>query len=99
MYAHDILFKAKIHPQKKIADMSEENFKALYDSIISVLRYSESKGAFSYEGDIFGEKGNFTIDDLLAGYREGKPCPECGSLIVQIKTGGTSSFICVKCQY
>ena len=98
MYAHDILFKAKIHPQRKIADMSEENFRALYDSIIYVLRYSESKGAFSYEGDIFGEKGAFTIDDLLAGYREGKPCPECGSPIVQIKTGGTSSFICEKCQ-
>ena len=98
MYAHDILFNARLHPQKKIADMTEPEFKALYDSIISVLRYSESKGAFSYEGDLFGEKGTFTVDDFHVGYKEGRPCPECGTPIVQMKTGSTSSFVCTRCQ-
>ena len=99
MYMHDILFKAKLHPQRKMSDMSESEFKALYDSIISVLRHSQTKGAFSYESDLFGEKGTFSVDDFLVGYKEGRPCPECGTPIVQIGAGGTSSFVCAECQY
>ena len=98
MYMHDILFKAKLHPQKKISDMKESDINKLYDSMMFILRYSESKGAFAYEADIFGNKGEFTLDDFLIGYKEGKPCPECGTLIEQIKAGGTSTFLCVKCQ-
>ena len=32
------------------------------------------------------------------GYKEGQPCPVCGTPIEKIKTGSTSSFICPKCQ-
>jgi formamidopyrimidine-DNA glycosylase len=98
MYIHDILFKAKLHPQKKITDMNEEDFRSLYESVIFILRYSQSKGAFYYEGGLFGDKGTFTVEDFLVGYKEGKPCPICGTPIVQIKTGGTSSYVCTKCQ-
>ncbi|MEW6716033.1 MAG: zinc finger domain-containing protein [Chloroflexota bacterium] len=38
------------------------------------------------------------MEDILIGYKEGKPCPECGTLIEKIKTGSTSSFICSRCQ-
>ena len=98
MYMHDILFKAKLHPQRKISDLNEQDIKRLYDSILSILRYSESKGAFSYENDLFAQKGTFTVEDFHVGYKEGKPCPVCGTTIVQIKTGSTSSFICERCQ-
>ena len=98
MYMHDILFKAKLHPQRKISDMDESDIKTLYDSMISILRFSESKGAFSYENDLFAQKGTFTTDDFLVGYKEGKPCPVCGTTITQNKTGSTSSFVCTKCQ-
>ena len=98
MYMHDILFKARVHPQKKISDMSDEEIKLLYNSIIGVLDFSRKKGAFSYESDFFGEKGGFTADDFLVGYRENQPCPVCGEKIVSIKTGSTSTFICPVCQ-
>jgi formamidopyrimidine-DNA glycosylase len=39
-----------------------------------------------------------TMDDVLVGYREGKPCPECGTPIEKTKTGSTSSFVCPECQ-
>jgi len=34
------------------------------------------------------------MDQILIGYRENSPCPECGTPIIKIKTGSTSSFIC-----
>jgi formamidopyrimidine-DNA glycosylase len=98
MYMHDILFKARLHPQKKISDMSGDEIKLLYNSIIEHLNLSREKGAFAYERDFFGQKGGFTMNYFIIGYKENQPCPVCGEKIVSIKTGSTSSFICPACQ-
>ena len=99
MYMHDILFKAGLHPQRKISDLSEDDINRLYDSIMEVLNLSRSKGAFNYEKDFFGEVGNYGMDDFLVGYKENnEPCPNCAEPIINIKTGSTSSFICPVCQ-
>lgn len=98
MYMHDILFKSGLHPQKKIPDITGQDIQALYRSILDVLNLSRKKGAFSYESDFFGQKGGFGTDDFLVGYKENKPCPSCGTAIINIKTGSTSSFICPVCQ-
>ena len=98
MYMHDILFKAKLHPQKKISEMNGNEISLLYYSIIEVLNLSRDKGAFAYENDFFGQKGNFTTDYFLIGYIENQPCPVCGENIISIETGSTSTFICPDCQ-
>jgi formamidopyrimidine-DNA glycosylase len=98
MYMHDILFKARLHPQKKISDMDVDEIGLLYDSITWVLNLSREKGTFAYESDFFGQKGSFTTDHFLVGYKENQPCPVCGGTIVSIKTGSTSTFICPACQ-
>ena len=98
MYMHDILFKARLHPQKKISDMSLNDIKLLYDSINEVLNLSREKGTFAYESDFFGQKGGYSTEDFLVGYKENQPCPICKEPIVSIKTGSTSTFICPKCQ-
>jgi len=38
------------------------------------------------------------MDDILVGYKVGKPCPVCRTPIEKIKTGSTASFICPHCQ-
>jgi len=98
MYMHDILFKARLHPQKKISDMDGEEIKLLYNSIKDILNLSQEKGAFAYESDFFGQKGGYTMDYFLVGYRENQPCPVCGETIISIKTGSTTSYICPACQ-
>ena len=98
MYVHDILFRARLHPQKKISDMNDKEIKHLYDSIFEVLNQSREKGSFNYEMDFFGEKGGFSADEFLVGYKENQPCPVCNEHIISIKTGSTSTFICQTCQ-
>jgi len=98
MYMHDILFKARLHPQSKVSDMGADETRLLYDSIIDVLNLSREKGSFYYESDFFGKKGGFTLDDFLVGYKEGGACPVCGTKIISVRTGSTSSFICPDCQ-
>ncbi len=98
MYMHDILFKARLHPRKKISDMNGDEIRLLYNSITDILNLSREKGTFAYESDFFGQKGGYTMDYFLVGYKEKQPCPVCGEKIVSIKTGSTTSFICPACQ-
>ena len=97
-YIHDILFLAKLHPLRTVDTLAEAKTDALAKAIHDGLQPSIDKNGAFYEVDLYGQKGGFTMDDILIGYKEGKPCPICGTLIEKIKTGSTSSFICPRCQ-
>lgn len=97
-YIHDILFFAGIHPLRKIDSLTAGEIDHLMQAIQQGLQPSLDKGGAFYESDLFGQKGGFLMDDIKIGYREGQPCPHCGTLIQKIKTGSTSSFICPNCQ-
>ncbi len=43
MYMHDILFKARLHPKKKISDMDGDDIVLLYNSITGLLNLSREK--------------------------------------------------------
>ncbi len=97
-YIHDILFLAKIHPNRPLSTLDENDVFRLYQAVRQGLIPSLEKGGAFYEKDLNGEKGGFTMEDILIGYREGTPCPVCQTPIQKIKTGSTSSFICPSCQ-
>ncbi len=97
-YIHDILFLARLHPLRSIPSLSEADITRLAETIRSRLQYSIDKGGAEFEVNLLGQKGSFGMQDLIIGYREGQPCPECGTPVEKIKTGGTSSFICPCCQ-
>ena len=97
-YIHDILFLAKIHPLRGIHTLSEAEIQGLHDAIHRGLQPSIDKGGAFYEMNLFGERGGFLTEDIIIGYREGEPCPNCTTPIEKIKVGSTSSFICPTCQ-
>lgn len=97
-YVHDILFLGKVHPLKRIDTLSNAEISQLYQGMRTVLIDSLDKGTAFYEMDLFGNKGGYGMEDILVGYKEGQPCPVCGTAIEKIRTGSTSSFICPICQ-
>ncbi|MCD4701993.1 MAG: Fpg/Nei family DNA glycosylase [Candidatus Aegiribacteria sp.] len=97
-YVHDILFMAGLHPLRSISTFTDTEVNGLMEAIHRGLQPSVEKGGAFYEVGLHGQKGRFTMDDILIGYREGEPCPVCGATIEKIKTGSTSSFICPVCQ-
>jgi formamidopyrimidine-DNA glycosylase len=97
-YVHDILFIAGLHPLRTLNTLSEEDVERLAEGIQRGLAPSLEKGGAFYEVNIHSERGGFVMEDILIGYREGKPCPDCSTAIEKIKTGSTSSFICPSCQ-
>jgi len=98
VYIQDILFKARLHPNRIISTLSEKEVNDLYTAIQTILNRSIQLGGLAYERDFYGQKGKFTADEFLVGYKTGKPCPACETPIIKIKTGSTSSYICPKCQ-
>jgi len=97
-YVHDILFLAKLHPQRKLDTLSEEETDGLWQAIRDGLLPSLRKGGAWYEKGLTGKPGGFRREDIIIGYREGKPCPQCRTKIVKIRTGSNATFICPKCQ-
>ena len=97
-YIHDILFRAKLHPQRSISSLSSDEIERLHAAIRTELQRSIDVGGAFYEPGLDGKGGGFTAADLLVGYREGKPCPECGTPVEKIKTGATATFVCPRCQ-
>jgi formamidopyrimidine-DNA glycosylase len=97
-YIHDILFIARLHPLRSLSSMSDAEVERLAHAIHDSLQSSIDKGGAFYEVGLHGEKGGFSMQDILIAYKEGQACPLCGTAIVKIKTGNTSSYICPNCQ-
>lgn len=98
VYIQDILFNAKIHPKRKTPSLNDAEIEALYKSIKSVLNESIELGGLAYEKDFYGNKGGYGKNQFKIAYKPGKPCPNCQTIILKIKTGSTSSFVCPNCQ-
>ncbi|MHB1293986.1 MAG: Fpg/Nei family DNA glycosylase [Anaerolineae bacterium] len=98
MYAHDILFRARIHPDRPACSLRAAKVAALHAAIQETLQSAIAQGGAFWEQNLYGVVGGFDMAHLLVGYKEGQPCPACGTPILKVKTGATSGFLCPTCQ-
>ncbi len=98
VYVQDPLFKAKLHPLRKINTLSDDQIAALWRALQETLQESIDHGSSVWEMDLYGKKGRWDSSFFLVAYRQGQPCPTCGTAVEKIRTGSTSSFICPQCQ-
>jgi len=98
VYVQDPLFKAGLHPLRTINALSEEEIEALWLALQETMQESIDLGGSQWEQNLYGEHGRWDSSHFLVAYREGKPCPTCGTLVEKIKTGSTSTHICPSCQ-
>jgi formamidopyrimidine-DNA glycosylase len=98
VYVQDPLFKAGIHPLRRIDTLSDEEIEALWQALRETLQESIDLGGSHWEQNLYGEHGRWDSSYFLVAYWEGKPCPVCGTTVEKIRTGSTSTHICPKCQ-
>ncbi len=96
VYIQDILFQARLHPNRPIPKITEAELVRLHRAIGDHLAAAAKLGGLAYEKDLYNRPGGFK--KFQVGYRPGKPCPECGATITKIRSGATASFICPRCQ-
>lgn len=99
IYANEILFKSKIHPERNIMDLSIDERKALYSNIKPTLEKAIELGGSSISDYVHtnGTKGEMQNFYKVYG-KAGKACLDCGTEIKKLVQGGRSSFYCEKCQ-
>jgi formamidopyrimidine-DNA glycosylase len=99
IYSSEILWQAKINPERSAAKLSNSELKLLYQSIKKVLQLGVNLGgeSFSDYRKPDGSKGDFDGERKVYR-REGQKCERCGAKIKRIKFGGRSTFFCPSCQ-
>jgi len=99
IYASEILFAAKIHPQRKANELAPAEAFSLYEKIPEILKLAIDQQGTSIATyrTLSGEAGSF--QKLLQVYgREGERCFVCGTKIAKIIQGGRSTYFCPRCQ-
>ncbi len=98
VYIQDPLFKAGVHPLRAIDSLSDDEVARLWEALRATLQESIDRGGSAWERNLYDEKGRWDGSFFQIGYREGKPCPACGTTVEKIKTGSTSGYVCPTCQ-
>ena len=92
----DILWTARIHPRRKMAELSAEEIDGMFNAVVSVLRKMTAQGGRDTERDLFGQPGGYRT--VLSRNTVGKPCPACGATIKKEAYLGGSIYYCPGCQ-
>ena len=99
IYADEILFQARIKPNRKVNTLKKEEIKNIFKAIKIIF-----KKAIKYRGTTFSDYVD--VSDNKGGYskflkvyrREGEKCKQCGNIIEKIKIAGRGTRYCDKCQ-
>lgn len=99
IYADESLWMAKIHPETKVVDIAETDFKNLHTAIIEVLTLSIEKGGSTNKNYVNaeGKKGSY-MDFAKVFRRENQQCFRCGEIIIKTRVAGRGTHTCPKCQ-
>jgi len=92
----DILWKACIHPKRKMSTLSAKEAQAMYDAIKSVLLEMTDLGGRDTERDLLGNPGGYVT--VLSKNTIGTACPVCGNRIKKESYLGGSVYFCDFCQ-
>ena len=99
IYADEALWRAKIHPETRIKDFSNIDFKNLHESIRFVMNKSIEKGGSTDRNYVNadGSRGNY-LEYAAVYHKNGQPCKRCETEISKIRVGGRGTHFCENCQ-
>jgi formamidopyrimidine-DNA glycosylase len=100
IYADEALWAARIHPARRVRDLSVDQLGEVFDQAgLSMLRSLDSGGSTmrTYVRPD-GSTGNYL--DLFANVfaRTGQPCRRCGTAVVKTRVAGRGTHLCPACQ-
>lgn len=101
IYANEVLFAARLHPERRAGSLTREEQVDLYHAIREVLTRAIDAGGTTLDdggyANAAGEAGRFQVELAVHG-RAGKPCAVCGTLIERMVVGARSAYYCPGCQ-
>jgi len=92
----DILWRAKVHPKRKLRTLSREEFETLFRTVKGTMAEMTAKGGRSTEKDLYGQPGGYA--SVLGAKTLALPCPACGGAITRAAYMGGNVYFCGTCQ-
>lgn len=92
----DILFRAGIHPRRRLQSMGQEEKEKLFQSVRDTLREMKVCGGRDTEKDLFDRPGGYRTFLSARSYKH--PCRICGSTLVREAYLGGNIYYCPGCQ-
>ena len=99
LYAAEVLFRARINPQRPAVSLSDKEkellFKEIKDTLSEAIKYKGS--SVDQYVQLSGQPGDYVQHHKVYD-REGKPCLMCKTAIKRINLGGRGTYFCPRCQ-
>jgi formamidopyrimidine-DNA glycosylase len=92
----DILWTARIHPKRKMAELSDAAVDDMYAAVKSVLADMVAQGGRDTERDLFWQPGGYKT--VLSRNTVDTPCPACGTTLRKEAYLGGAIYFCAECQ-
>ncbi len=92
----DIIYRARLHPKRKAAELTKEETQALYDAITYVLLERIRLGGKDQFLDLYGNQGSYT--PAMGPNMKQSTCMTCKTPIEKLSLGGGHIYFCPKCQ-
>ncbi len=99
IYVDEVCFYARLHPEAKVSDLSDEDIDNIIDGAYKVIDKAINLGGTtikSYTSSL-GVTGLFQ-NELNVHTKKGSDCPICKTKIEKIKVGGRGTYYCPVCQ-
>jgi formamidopyrimidine-DNA glycosylase len=98
IYADEALWRARLHPLRRVSSLRPRDERALYEAIRSSLAEAVERRGSSVD-DYTAPEGDGEMQEHLRSYgRTGLPCPRCGRPIRRIVLGARGTHFCSWCQ-
>lgn len=89
VYSDEILFRAGIHPKRKVSELDDDVLRELHRAIDEVLQ-----AAIAAKADPARMPDRF----ILPRREPGGHCPRCGAALEQLSVNGRTAWFCPECQ-
>ena len=99
IYSDEILFAARIHPERPANTLTKEEWDRLASAIPERLAFFIKTNETSPEEYLAAKGQDYRNTPFLRVYGHGgEPCPVCGEILRRSVIGGRSSVYCPVCQ-
>jgi formamidopyrimidine-DNA glycosylase len=96
LWADEILYQARIHPQTRIARLTDGEIAAMYRTMRRVLPVGIASNAGD-EGFVRKLPGSYLLKQRWRSAAQ-RRCPRCGGPIETLTAAGRTTHICPRCQ-
>jgi formamidopyrimidine-DNA glycosylase len=103
IYADEVLFRARIHPERPASSLTRDELDRLHAAIPAVLGEAIVAEGSSFDDGyktVLGLEGGFLARNAMYG-RAGQPCSGCGQPVIKTRIAGLigrPTHYCPNCQ-